>query len=99
MIEHDVLSRMTLLLPLILVLFLSPLILVADSLSNNVLILLAKIFLTFQITRSISALLNVSRSIYHESAKQRYLPLNAIIQIMKLALYFGRQHYYYFTNY
>jgi len=87
LIEHHVLSRMTLLLPLVLVLFLSPLILVTDSLSNKILILLAKIFLTFQITRSLSALLNVSRSIYHESAKQRYLPLNAIIQIMKLALY------------
>ena len=87
LIEHNVLSRMTLLLPLILVLFLSPLILITDSLASNVLILLAKIFLTFQITRSLSALLNVSRSIYHESAKQRYLPLNAIIQIMKLALY------------
>jgi len=87
LIEHNVLSRMTLLLPLILILFLSPLVLVSDSLASNVLILLAKIFLTFQITRSLSALLNVSRSIYHESAKQRYLPLNAIIQIIKLALY------------
>ena len=48
LIEHNVLSRMTLLLPLVLVLFLSPLILITDSLASNMLILLAKIFLTFQ---------------------------------------------------
>jgi len=87
LIEHNVLSRMTLLLPLVLVLFLSPLVLVTDSLASNMLVLSAKIMITFQITRSLSALLNVSRSIYNESAKQRYLPLNAIIQIIKLALY------------
>ncbi len=87
LIEHNVLSRMTLLLPLVFVLFLSPLILITDSLASNVLILLAKVFLTFQVTRTLSALLNVSRSIYRESAKQSYLPLNAIIQIIKLGLY------------
>ncbi|MCP4985693.1 MAG: mechanosensitive ion channel family protein [Colwellia sp.] len=87
LIEHNVLNRMTLLLPLVLILFLSPIILESTSLASSVLILLSKIFLTFQISRSISALLNVSRSIYSESAKQRFLPLNAIIQIIKLALY------------
>ncbi len=87
LIEHNVLNRMTLLLPLLLVLFLTPLILESESLASNVLILLSKVFITFQIVRSISALLNVSRSIYQESAKQRFLPLNAIIQMVKLALY------------
>ena len=87
LIEHNVLNRMTLLLPLLLILFLTPLILEPDSLASNLLILLSKVFITFQIVRSVSALLNVSRSIYQESAKQRFLPLNAIIQILKLALY------------
>ncbi len=87
LVEHQVLNRMALLLPLILVLFLSPIILVAQGLANSVLVTLAKVLLTFQIARSLSALLNVSRSIYQETAKQRYLPLNAIIQIIKLALY------------
>jgi len=87
LIEHNVLNRMTLLVPLLLILFLTPLILESDSLASNLLILLSKVFLSFQIVRSISGLLNVSRSIYQESAKQRFLPLNAIIQIIKLALY------------
>ena len=87
LIEHKVLTRMTLLLPLVLVLFLTPLILDTSSVASTVLILLSKVFLTFQISRCISALLNVSRSIYQESAKQRFLPLSAIIQIIKLVLY------------
>ena len=87
LIEHNVLNRMTLLLPFVLILFLTPLILDAASLAGTLLILLSKVLLTFQIVHSISALLNVSRSIYQESAKQRFLPLNAIIQIIKLALY------------
>jgi len=68
-------------------LFLTPLILESTSIANTLLILLSKVLLTFQISRCISALLNVSRSIYKESAKQRFLPLNAIIQIIKLVLY------------
>jgi miniconductance mechanosensitive channel len=87
LIEHNVLNRMTLLLPFVLILFLTPLILEANNIASTLLILLSKILLTFQIAYSISAVLNVSRSIYKESAKQRFLPLNAIIQIIKLALY------------
>jgi miniconductance mechanosensitive channel len=87
LIEHRVLNRMTLLLPLVLILFFTPIILEKDSGASAVLILLSKVFLTFQIARCISAVLNVSRSIYRESAKQRFLPLNAIIQIIKLVLY------------
>ncbi len=87
LIEHDVLTRMTLLLPLLLILFLTPIVLEKSSTASTVLILLSKVLLTFQISRCISAVLNVSRSIYQESAKQRFLPLNAIIQIIKLALY------------
>lgn len=87
LIEHNVLSRMTLLVPLVIILFLSPLILEADSKSSEILILFAKVMLTFQVARSLSAFLNVSRSIYHETAKQKYVPLNAIIQVLKLALY------------
>ena len=87
LIEHNVLNRMTLLLPLVLTLFLTPIVLESSSAASAIVILLCKILLTFQISRCISAVLNVSRSIYQESAKQRFLPLNAIIQIIKLALY------------
>jgi len=87
LMEHGVLSRMTLLLPLVLILIVTPLILDVSSIASTLLILFSKVFLTFQIARCISALLNVSRSIYQESAKQRFLPLNSIIQMIKLALY------------
>ena len=87
LMEHGVLSRMALLLPFLLILFLTPLILEDSRIASTLLILLSKVLLTFQIARCISAILNVSRSIYQESAKQRFLPLNAIIQIIKLALY------------
>ncbi|KGJ92229.1 mechanosensitive ion channel family protein [Colwellia psychrerythraea] len=87
LIEHNVLARMTLLVPLVLILFLTPLILEADTVTSNLTLLLSKVLLTFQISRCISAMLNVGRSISQESAKQRFLPLNAIIQMIKLALY------------
>lgn len=87
LIEHNVLTRLTLLLPFILVLFLTPIVFPGDILIANILLLLAKIFLTFQIAHSISAVLNVSKSLYGETAKQKYLPLNAIIQVFKLAIY------------
>ncbi len=87
LIEHHVLTRLTLLLPFILVLLLTPLIFPSELLLANLLILAAKICLTFQVARCASALLNVSKSLYRETAKQKYLPLNAIIQVIKLAVY------------
>ncbi len=87
LIEHKVLSRLTLLLPFILILFLTPLVLPNGVLLASLLILIAKVLLAFQIAQSISAVLNVSKSVYRESAKQRYLPLNSIIQVIKLVVY------------
>jgi miniconductance mechanosensitive channel len=87
LIEHKVLSRLTLLLPFILVLFLTPLVLPEGILLASILMLIAKVLLAFQIAQSISAVLNVSKSLYRESAKQRYLPLNSIIQVIKLIVY------------
>ena len=87
LIEHKVLTRFTLLLPLILILFLTPLVLPQKIILADILILITKVLLTFQIAQSISAVLNVSKSLYHESAKQRYLPLNSIIQVIKLVVY------------
>jgi len=87
LIEHKVLTRLTLLLPFVLVLFLTPLIFPSENLLAEVLVLLAKVLLTFQVARVISAVLNVSKSLYRETAKQKYLPLNAIIQVIKLAVY------------
>ncbi len=87
LIEHKLLTRLTLLLPLLLVLFLTPIIFPSDFLLAQILVLLAKVFLTFQVARIINVVLNVSNSLYRETAKQKYLPLNAIIQVIKLAVY------------
>jgi miniconductance mechanosensitive channel len=87
LIEHKLLTRLTLLLPLLLVLFLTPIIFPSDILLVKILVLSAKVLLTFQVARIVSAVLNVSHSLYGETAKQKYLPLNAIIQVIKLAVY------------
>lgn len=87
LIEHKVLERLTLILPFILILFLTPLFFPEQSLSAELLLLSAKILLTFQVARVISSLLNVSKNLYRETAKQKYLPLNAIIQVIKLVVY------------
>jgi len=87
LIEHKVLTRLTLLLPFILILFLTPLVFPEELLFATLLILFAKILLTFQIARTVSSILNVSKSLYQETAKQKYLPLNAIIQVIKLVIY------------
>ena len=87
LIEHKVLTRATLLLPFVLVLFLTPIVFPHKLFIADILVLLAKIFLTFQVARTISAILNVSKSLYGETAKQKYLPLNAIIQVFKFAVY------------
>lgn len=87
LIEYKVLNRLTLLLPFLVVLFLTPLIFPSELLIANLLTLFAKIFLAFQVARVISAVLNVSKCLYGETAKQKYLPLNAIIQVIKLAVY------------
>lgn len=87
LIEHQVLTRLTLLLPFIVILFLTPIVFPGELLFATVLVLLAKMLLTFQIARTVSSILNVSKSLYQETAKQKYLPLNAIIQVIKLAIY------------
>lgn len=86
-IEHKVLTRLTLLLPFILILFLTPLLFSEELLFATLLVLFAKVLLTFQIARTVSSILNVSKSLYQETAKQKYLPLNAIIQVIKLVVY------------
>ena len=87
LIEHKVLTRLTLLLPFILILFFTPLVFPKDLLFATLLVLFTKILLTFQIARTVSSILNVSKSLYQETAKQKYLPLNAIIQVIKLVIY------------
>ncbi|AZQ86029.1 mechanosensitive ion channel [Colwellia sp. Arc7-635] len=85
--DHQVFSRISLLVPLVLLLLLTPLLVNTDSLLATVLIVFAKIGLCFQIARSISSVLNVINSLYRQTATERYLPLNSTLQVIKLAVY------------
>lgn len=87
LIEHNVFTRFTLLLPFLIIILITPLVLPSENIIAVFLLLFSKVFLTFQVARSISAILNVSKSLYGETAKQKYLPLNAIIQVIKLVIY------------
>jgi miniconductance mechanosensitive channel len=86
-IEHKVFSRFAFLIPLLLLLFLTPIFLPNEALLSLSLIVFAKIALCFQVARSIDAILNVVKSLYQHTARDRYLPLNSTIQVIKLVIY------------
>jgi miniconductance mechanosensitive channel len=87
LIEHKVFSRFAFLIPLLLLLFLTPIFLPVGTILSTSLTVLAKIALSFQIARSVSAILNVIRSLYQRKARERYLPLSSTIQVIKLVIY------------
>ena len=87
LLDHNVFSRFALLIPLFLLLFLTPIFLPAETMLSTFLIVLAKVALCFQIARSVSAILNVIRSLYQRTARERYLPLSSTIQVIKLVIY------------
>jgi miniconductance mechanosensitive channel len=87
LLDHNVFSRFAFLIPLLLLLFLTPILLPIESLLSTFLLVSAKIALCFQIARSISAILNVIRSLYQHTARERYLPLSSTIQVIKLIIY------------
>jgi miniconductance mechanosensitive channel len=87
LLEHNVFSRFAFLIPLLLLLFLTPIFLPAETMLSTFIIVLAKIALSFQIARSVSAILNVIRSLYQRKARERYLPLSSTIQVIKLVIY------------
>ncbi|TWX74223.1 mechanosensitive ion channel family protein [Colwellia sp. C1TZA3] len=85
--DHHVFSRISLLVPFVLLLLLTPFFLDAESLLAVVLMVFAKIGICFQVARSISAVLNVINSLYQQKASERYLPLNSTLQVIKLVVY------------
>jgi miniconductance mechanosensitive channel len=85
--DHQVFSRISLLVPFVLLLLLTPFFLDAESLLAVVLMVFAKIGICFQVARSISATLNVINSLYQQKASERYLPLNSTLQVIKLVVY------------
>ncbi len=87
LLEHNVFSRFSFLIPLLLLLFLTPIFLPEQALLSSLLIAFAKVALCFQVARSIDAILNVIKSLYQHTARERYLPLNSTIQVIKLIIY------------
>jgi len=85
--EHHVFSRIALLTPFLFLWFLTPHFLPPESLLGHFLLTFAKIAISFQVARSIDALLNVINSSYKRTAKEKYLPLNSSIQVIKLVVY------------
>ena len=87
LLEHKVFTNLVLLIPFIVILFLTPITLPPEEPLAYLLSVIARVAICFQVANSISAILNVVKSIYQQSAKQRYIPLNSAIQVIKLVVY------------
>jgi len=87
LVEHKVFTRIALLFPLIVLLFLVPHLLTKGTPYSYFLLTIAKVGISFQVARAISALLNTSNSLYDQTSSKRYLPINASIQLVKLVVY------------
>lgn len=87
LLEHNVFSRFAFLIPLLMILFLTPILLPTQVLLSKFLLVFAKIAVCFQVARSIDAILNVVNNLYRHKASERYLPLNSTIQVIKLVIY------------
>ncbi len=87
LIEHKVFTRIALLVPFIVLLFLIPHALEKDSAYSYFLLTIAKVAITFQIARALSALLNTANSLYDQTSQKRDLPINATVQLIKLVVY------------
>lgn len=86
-LEQQVFNRAAWLIPYITLLFLTPLLLEHSLYIYDGIILFAKVALCFQIARCLCAILTVVLRLYENNAKERYLPLNASIQVLKLLVY------------
>ncbi len=85
--EHQVFTRIALLIPILLFWFLIPKLLDPEAVTLQFLLVIARVAICFQVARIISSLLNVINSVYQQTATEKYLPLNASIQIIKLTVY------------
>ena len=87
LVSHQLLDRLVSLTPSLLTLFLVPHVLIPASWASLFVIAITKVIIVFQIARCLTALLNVFQSLYQTRAKEKYLPLNASIQVVKLVIY------------
>lgn len=86
-LEKKVFHHAALLTPYVIVLFLTPLFFEPATNLYYGLMLIAKIFICFQVARCLCAFLNVLQNLYQDNAKEKYLPLNPITQVLKLTIY------------
>ncbi|WP_448213987.1 mechanosensitive ion channel family protein [Colwellia sp. MEBiC06753] len=86
-LKHQLVSKVLLLFPYFLVLVFTPLLLPESSALIPVLSMFIKVIIFYQIARCLTALLDVIQHLYQSKAKARYVPLNATIQLIKLAIY------------
>jgi len=86
-LDHQVFDRLALLIPIIILWFLAPRLISPEAATLHFLLVLAKVAISFQVALTIGALLNLVQNIYLQTAKERYLPLNASIQVVKLVVY------------
>lgn len=87
LLEHHVFSRIALLTPFLFLWFLTPHFLASESSLGHFFLTFAKIAISFQVARCIDALLNVIKNSYKRTAREKYLPLNSSIQVIKLVVY------------
>ncbi|NMP16276.1 mechanosensitive ion channel family protein [Thalassotalea sp. Y01] len=87
LVEHSVFSRFAWLVPLVIMLGASGFFIGENPRLMSALDLFVKVLIAIQVARCFSAILNVIYSLFEEQSKEKYLPLNATIQLMKLAIY------------
>ena len=87
LISHRVFERISWLVPAIILLAAIPFFISENPRLVAAITVFAKVAIAIQVARSLSALLNVTNDLFEESSKERYVPLNATIQLIKLAIY------------
>lgn len=87
LVTHKVFNRFALLVPVVIMLISMPFFISENPRLINVLTNLAQVAVAIQVARSISAVLNVANSVFQHSSNEKYVPLNATIQLLKLAVY------------
>ncbi|QOL26280.1 mechanosensitive ion channel [Thalassotalea sp. LPB0316] len=85
--QEKVLDRLTAIVPSVVIILSAPLVLQQEHSITHIVVTFAKCMISFQVAKTISALLNVINRTYESVAQERYIPLNPIIQVLKLTLY------------
>ena len=86
-ITYQVFTKVALLAPLLLSIALTPLLLPENSVVAPALLLTCQVLVIFQVARVMASLLDVVKALYQAQSKARYVPLNATVQLIKLAIF------------